>query len=288
MKLGLIGFGEAARAIASGLRDAGVNDIVAYDAAPADRWRPQAEALGIACGRSIAEVAAECDVLFSLVTAQAAIAVASEAAPHLKEGALYADFNSCSPAVKREIGDIIHRAQPSARYAAVAVMSAVKPHGHRVPLVVDGDGASAFQERFAPYGCRIEVLEGEVGQAALLKMCRSLVLKGLEALFLESLAAAERMGLADRVLDSLDASFPDHRLRDLALYLVERNLEHATRRAHELGEAADTLRTLGMEPMVAEGGYRRLVQVAKVHESLPDRPRDARSWLQTLADAHGG
>ena len=285
MKLGFIGFGEAASAIASGLRQAGVAEMVAFDAAPAEVWRPRAEALGVECKNAIAEVAAESDVVFSLVTARAALPVAEEAAPHLQEGALYADFNSCSPAVKREIGEAIHRARPTARYAAVAVMSAVKPHGHRVPLVVDGDGARAFKERFAPYGCRIEVLDGEVGSAALLKMCRSTVLKGLEALFLESLAAAEKMGMADRVLDSLDASFPDHRLRDLALYLVERNLEHGQRRAHELGEAAETLRSIGVEPLVADGGYRRLARAAQLQRALPERPARAEAWLRALADA---
>jgi len=285
MKLGFIGLGEAASAIASGLRQAGAIDMAAYDAASAESWRPRAEELGVSCKASVAEVAGECDVIFSLVTAQAALEVAQQAGPHLCEGALYADFTSCSPAVKRAIGDVISRHRPSAQYAAVAVMSAVKPHGHRVPLVVDGDGARRFQAAFTLYGCRIEVLDGEVGGAALLKMCRSAVLKGLEALFLEALAAAEKMGLADRVLASLDASFPEHHLRDLALYLVERNLEHADRRAHELGEVAATLCSVGVEPLVAEAGYRRLTRVAQVRAALKQRPGDVRAWLRSLANA---
>ncbi|WP_206885219.1 NAD(P)-dependent oxidoreductase [Alicyclobacillus mali (ex Roth et al. 2021)] len=285
MKLGFIGFGEAASAIASGLRQAAAIDMAAYDAAPAESWKPRAKELGVSCKASVADVAVECDVIFSLVTAQAALQVAEQAAPHLREGALYADFNSCSPAVKRAVGDVIARHRPSAQFAAVAVMSAVKPHGHRVPMVVDGNGAHTFLATFAPYGCRIEVLDGEVGGAALLKMCRSAVLKGLEALFLEALLAAETMGLADRVLDSLDASFPDHHLRDLALYLVGRNLEHAERRAHELGEVVETLRSISVKPLVAEGGYRRLTRAAHVRAAMRERPDGVGAWLRALARA---
>ncbi|WP_041695148.1 prephenate dehydrogenase/arogenate dehydrogenase family protein [Alicyclobacillus acidocaldarius] len=285
MKLGFIGFGEAASAIAAGLRQAGTLDLLVYDAAPSDTWKTRAQDLGASCKASVAEVAVESDVIFSLVPAQAALEVAKQAAPHLSDGALYADFTSCSPAVKRAIGEVISQNRPSVQYAAVAVMSAVKPHGHRVPLVVDGDGAHRFQETFAPYGCQIEVLDGEVGGAALLKMCRSAVLKGLEALFLEALLAAEKMGLADRVLDSLDASFPDHHLRDLALYLVGRNLEHAERRAHELGEVVETLRSISVKPLVAEGGYRRLTRAAEVRAAMGERPDGVGAWLRALARA---
>ncbi|SIS97379.1 NAD(P)-dependent oxidoreductase [Alicyclobacillus vulcanalis] len=285
MNIGFVGFGEAASAIAAGLRQAGAGDMMAYDAAPVEAWKSRAERLGVVPAESLADVAAACDVIFSLVTAQAAVPVAQEAAPHLRENALYADFNSCSPSVKRAVGDIVKGVRPSVRYAAVAVMSAVKPLGHRVPLVVDGDGASALAALLRPYGCQVEVLQGEVGGAALLKMCRSAVLKGLEALFLEALSAAETMGLTERVLDSLDASFPAHRLRELAMYLIERNREHAKRRAHELSEVSETLRSIGFEPAVAEGGYRRLARAAEVLENLPDRPKDAKAWLQALADA---
>ncbi|MDI9259216.1 NAD(P)-dependent oxidoreductase [Alicyclobacillus sendaiensis] len=287
MRLGLIGFGEAASAIARGLKQAGWSSMAAYDAVQSDAMKAKARDAGVEWATSLDELVRQSDIVCSLVTAGVAVDVAKAAASHLRPGALYADFNSCSPAVKREVGDVIKSAQPAARYAAVAVMSAVKPHGHRVPLVADGDGARALQEALAPYGCRIEVLNGEVGGAALLKMCRSAVLKGLEALFLEALAAAESLGVADRVLDSLDASFPEHHLRDLAWYLVERNLAHAERRAHELGEVVDTLRSLGMEPLVAEGGYRRLQHAAAVRASLNDPAEDVRQWLQVLARAHG-
>ncbi|WP_304459886.1 pyrroline-5-carboxylate reductase family protein, partial [Alicyclobacillus sendaiensis] len=140
MNIGFVGFGEAASAIAAGLRQAVAGDMMAYDAAPVEAWKSRAERLGVVPAESLADVAAACDVIFSLVTAQVAVPVAQEAAPHLRENALYADFNSCSPSVKRAVGDIVKGVRPSVRYAAVAVMSAVKPLGHRVPLVVDGDG----------------------------------------------------------------------------------------------------------------------------------------------------
>lgn len=264
MRLGFIGFGEAASAIAAGLREEGRDlRIAAYDVARGPSLSERAQRSGVVLMDSPAAVAQASDVVLSVVTAQVALAVAREVAPHLKPGAIYADLNSCGPDVKVQIGQVLAEKAPGVHYASVAVMSAVPPLRHRVPMVADGPGALRLQAALQPYGMNIEVLEGPLGTAALLKMCRSVLLKGLEALFLEGLMAAERVGLSERVLASLDASFPGKSLREIGTYLIERHGQHGARRAHELQEAVKTLEHVGVEPLVTRGAWERLSRSAQ-------------------------
>lgn len=258
MRIGFIGFGEAASAMAAGLAEEGVRGILAFDVMRSPQMEARAAAAGVEFVDSLADLALRSDLILSMVTAAVAERVARDAAPHLRPGAIYADLNSCSPQVKAEIGRLLAEQAPDACYASVAVMSAVPPLRHRVPMVADGPGAEPLRAALAPYGVRIDVISGPLGAAATLKMCRSAILKGMEALFLEALLAAQRAGIADQVLASLDASFPDRPLGQLGAYLVERHGLHAERRAHEMQEAADTLASLGVEPLVARGAAERL------------------------------
>ncbi|GER85412.1 dehydrogenase [Thermogemmatispora aurantia] len=258
MRLGFIGFGEAASAIATGLAEEGLRDLYAYDVVCGPALTERAARCGVRLVTSLAELAAQADLVLSLVTASGALTVAREIAPHLRARTLYADLNSCAPQVKAEIGQVITQLAPNVSYASVAVMSAVPPLRHRVPLVADGPGARRLRETLEPYGMNIEVLEGPLGAAATLKMCRSVVLKGMEALFLEALLAAEKAGLTEQVLASLNASFPDKPLGDLGAYLLERHRLHAQRRADEMQEAAATLASFAIEPLVSAGAARRL------------------------------
>lgn len=258
MRLGFIGFGEAASAIAAGLAEEGLRELYAYDVVSGQALAERAACCGVRLVASLAELAAQADLVLALVTARGALTVAREIAPHLRVGTLYADLNSCAPRVKAEIGQVIARLAPGACYASVAVMSAVPPLRHRVPLVADGPGARRLREALEPYGMNIEVLEGPLGAAAILKMCRSVVLKGLEALFLEALLAAEQEGLTEQVLTSLNASFPKTSLGDLGVYLLDRHRLHAQRRADEMQEAAETLASLAIDPLVSAGAAQRL------------------------------
>nr|BBH95853.1 6-phosphogluconate dehydrogenase [Thermogemmatispora argillosa] len=258
MRLGFLGFGEAASAIAAGLAEEGMGELFAYDIASGQALSERAARCGVSLVGSLAELAACADLILSLVTARVALPVAREIAPYLRAGTLYADLNSCGPRVKAEIGQVMAQLAPAAIYASVAIMSAVPPLRHRVPLVADGPGATRLREALAPYGMNIEIVEGPPGAAATLKMCRSVVLKGMEALFLEALLAAEKAGVTEQLLASLNASFSDRPLGDLGLYLLERHRRHAQRRADELEEAAATLADWAIEPLVAAGAARRL------------------------------
>lgn len=184
MVAGFIGFGEAGSTIAQGLRSAGLPRIFAYDiksndAAFGPRIQERARETQTTLVESPRELAASADILFSTVTSSSALDAARQHAPFLTSRHTYADLNSVSPALKQDIDRVI--SATGASFVEVAVMAPVQPYGHKVPMLVGGAGAKAFAQVMTPFGMRMEVLEGaKVGSAAAVKMCRSIVVKGLE------------------------------------------------------------------------------------------------------------
>jgi len=258
--VGFIGFGEAGSTIAGGLRTAGVEQIVAYDIAAADRRlgptiQERAHRTGTALVASPAALAHASDVLLSTVTSSSALDAARQHAAFLEPRHLYADLNSVSPALKQDIDRVVSAS--GARFVEVAVMAPVSPYGHRVPMLLGGAAAPWFAERMTPYGMRCEVLTGAVGTAAAVKMCRSIVVKGLEALMCECVLGASRYDAGAQVFASLDESFPGIDWQKLADYMVGRVVVHGERRAREMEEVAETLRAIGVEPIMAEATARR-------------------------------
>jgi 3-hydroxyisobutyrate dehydrogenase-like beta-hydroxyacid dehydrogenase len=260
LAVGFVGFGEAGFHIARGLRGAGLGRIYAYDInarAPrlGEKIQKRAEESGTGLLDSSANLARACEIILSTVTANAAAEAARQTAPYLEARHLYADFNSVSPALKQSIEGII--AASGARFVEGAIMLAVPPHGHRVPISLGGVHAQSLVDLLAPYGMRFEVVSDQVGVASAVKMCRSIVVKGMEALLFECVLSATMYGADERVLASLGETFPGIDWSKLASYMVGRVLEHGERRAREMEEVAETLRAIGVEPLMAEATARR-------------------------------
>jgi len=255
-RIGFIGFGEAGYHLAKGLRQAGIAHIAAYDIQNTAQIRQRAAETQTALVASNANLAAASDIIFSTVTANQAGAAASATAPHLSSSHLYADLNSVSPGLKQSLAKIIDAT--GARFVEVAVMSAVPPHGHKVPMLTGGPAASEFAERMTPFGMQIEVGAAQVGSAAATKMCRSVMIKGIEALLTECVLGATRYGADERVFSSLGESLPGIDWAKLATYMVGRVVMHGERRAREMEEVAETLRSAGVDPIMAEATVRRM------------------------------
>jgi 3-hydroxyisobutyrate dehydrogenase-like beta-hydroxyacid dehydrogenase len=218
------------------------------------------------------------------VTANVAQTVGEEVAAHLEPRHLYVDINSVSPTVKQAIGAAV--AARAARFVEAAVMSTVPPLGHRVPMLLCGPGALAFADRMSPYGMRFDVLDGPLGSASAIKMFRSVIIKGLEALMLECVLGAEQFGASDRVFASVSASIPGIDWSQLAHYMIGRTAVHAERRVHEMEEVARTLSGLGVEPIMASATARRIQTCADLDlKALFDGrvPADYRDVLSALA-----
>lgn len=243
-RIALIGFGEAGQAFATGWGGAVAGRIAAFDIRPRPALTTAAARLGLPLGASPAEVMAGADLVLCLVTADRALEVARAAAPHLPADALWLDGNSCAPGTKRAAAAVIGAA--GGRYVDMAIMSPVHPRLHRSPALLSGTHAQAALDRLAPLDMALRIVAGDVGAASSIKMLRSVMIKGLEALTAESLLAARRAGVEGEVLASLQASDPGWDWPVRAAYNLDRMMVHGTRRAAEMREVAATLRDLGL------------------------------------------
>jgi 3-hydroxyisobutyrate dehydrogenase len=289
MQIGFIGFGEAGFTIGKGLREAGIEQLYAHDIATSSRDRgpliqSRAQQAGARLVDSPAALASSVDVLLSTVTCSAALDAAGQHAPHLTATHLYADLNSVSPDVKRQIGGIVSRA--GARFVECAVMAPVGPYGHRVPMLLGGSGAAAFIDAMRPFDMRLQLLDGaRVGTAAAVKMCRSVVVKGLEALLTECVLGAAEYEATEHVFASLQESYPGIDWKTLADYNINRLVVHGERRAREMEEVAETLRDRGVEPIMAAATARRQDWGAKAGLKAmfpPDGPKTAAEVIEAL------
>ena len=291
VQVGFIGFGEAGFTIGNGLRSAGLEQLLAYDIAThsADRGpliQARAEKAGARLVTSPAELAGSCDILMSTVTSSSALDAAAQHAPFLTPRHVYADLNSVSPALKRDIDTVV--TTHGAAFVEAAVMAPVSPYGHAVPMLLGGPAAPRFVDLMAPFGMRMQVLEGgHVGSAAAVKMCRSIVVKGIEALLCECVLGASRYGADAHVFASLQETWPGIDWKSLADYTMGRLVVHGERRAREMEEVAETLRAIGVDPIMAEATARR--QAWSAAENLkahfgPDGPRTYQDVIDVLSN----
>ncbi|MFM2123896.1 MAG: hypothetical protein RL328_347, partial [Acidobacteriota bacterium] len=169
---------------------------------------------------------------------------------------LYADLNSISPKAKERVAQAA--SANGEAYCEIAVMGPIPPYGHKAPLLLGAAGAAQFQQMFAPLNLRMEIVSTDrVGRAAAVKMFRSIVYKGIEALLFECVLGAGQYGAEERVFASLKESLPGVDWKKLADYMVGRVVVHGERRAREMDEVAKTLEELGIEPMMASATARR-------------------------------
>lgn len=247
--IGFLGFGEAAEAILTGLRQANpalgalAYDIKTADPASAAAKRADYDRMNVEETETAADLG-RAALIFSLVTADQAGAAAEATARGKLDGALFLDGNSCAPDTKRANAAMIEAA--GGRYVDCAVMAPVHPKLHQTPCLLSGPHAAEAAARINALGMAAELAEGPVGTASMRKMLRSVMIKGLEALVLECLLAARQAGVERETLASLEASFPGFGWEARAAYNIERVTTHGTRRAAEMREVAKTVAALAL------------------------------------------
>ena len=270
----LIGFGEVGQAFARDLRDAGIG-VKAFDIAFADpdsRQSKAALALGIAAGESHAEAVAGQDVVICAVTAGSAVQAARASMAGLKRGAFYVDVNSVSPGTKRQVWEVVKNA--CGRFVEASIMSTISPRGLRSPILLGGRYTAEFSAALAPLGMDLTSVGEDIGRAASIKMCRSIVIKGMEAIALEAMLTARHYGVEDVVLaslsDTIDADWPK-----LMRHMAGRALQHGRRRAEEMREVAKTVAEAGLTPLQSSATAQRQDWAADQGALLgPDAIRD--------------
>jgi 3-hydroxyisobutyrate dehydrogenase-like beta-hydroxyacid dehydrogenase len=261
--VGLVGYGEVGRILAEDLRKQDVK-VTAYDLKlgnnQAAGLRDHAVAHGVALAASHADLTAKADFIVSAVTASQAVPVAQACAPAIKPGAFFLDFNSSSPGAKARAAALIDGNR--GRYVEGAVMTSIPPYRIKVPLLLGGAGAGELAPLLDELGFDAKVASEKLGVASAVKMCRSVMIKGMEAMVIESFTTARAYGVEDAVLASLAETFPSINWEKQGAYFFQRVIEHGRRRSEEVREVAETVREAGLTPWSAQGTAERQAWVA--------------------------
>jgi 3-hydroxyisobutyrate dehydrogenase-like beta-hydroxyacid dehydrogenase len=280
----IIGFGEVGGIFARDLRRAGVSRILAFDPAFADPASRPSRSLaehGAEAARDAADAARQARLVFSCVTAGSALDAARAAAAGCGQAPWFVDVNSVSPTTKREAAEAV--TQGGGRYVEAAVMTSVPPHGIASPMLLGGVHASPFLPLASRLGMRAQAFSEEIGRASAVKMCRSVLIKGIEALVTESMLAARHYGVEREVLASLGDTIPHPDWRRNARYVMSRPLIHGTRRAEEMREVARTVEEAGIAPLLSRPIAERQDWCAALGRGMP-REALLDGELETLLD----
>lgn len=270
--IAFIGLGEAGSALISGWGQPLAQSISGFDVKiqnqyTADIITNKSNALGIKCESKLEDALVDADLVFSAVTADQAVIVAKAAAPYIKNGAFFFDLNSCAPSSKKISEKIIHDA--GGCYVDVAVMSPVHPKLNMVPLLISGEHSVAADKILKDLPMLPRIIEGPVGSASSIKMIRSIMVKGLEALTSECLLAAVQAGVEEEVLNSLVKSHPGTDWNAQAAYNFERAIVHGERRAAEMEEVAKTIDDLGLPNDMAKATIKWQRSIARTGVTAP-------------------
>jgi 3-hydroxyisobutyrate dehydrogenase-like beta-hydroxyacid dehydrogenase len=287
LRIGLVGYGEVGRIFGAALVQAGVAAVGAFDVLVADAaWSRAAHACaqrdGVRVAITTRDAVAGCGLIVCAVTAAAAATAAQQIAEACDPDAFVLDVNSAAPSTKRGCAEAIARA--GGRYVEAAVMSAVPPHGIRAPMLLGGPHAEALQPTLERLGFAATVGSRSYGVVSAIKLCRSVVVKGMEALAIESLLTARRHGVEREVLASLAETFPGLDWERQATWFWQRVVAHGRRRSEEMREAAVTVADAGIEPRMASAAadVQAWIAALRAEGAFGDTPKNA-DW-RALAD----
>jgi 3-hydroxyisobutyrate dehydrogenase-like beta-hydroxyacid dehydrogenase len=265
----LLGFGEVGQTLAADFAAAGVTQLTAYDVLfkhSQSQCSRAARAAGVRVAVSAIEAATDADLIVCAVTAAQDLAAARSVVGGLKRSAFFLDVNSVSPGVKTQASQIIDAA--GGRYVEAAIMSPISPKRVASPVLFGGKDAATFlplAQRLGFTGAQL--FSDEVGRASAAKMCRSVMIKGMEALLTESLLTARHYGVESTVVDSLRNLFPAADWPTLARYMISRSLIHGRRRAEEMREVAQTVIEAGLQPHMSAACAQRQDWAATFREA---------------------
>jgi 3-hydroxyisobutyrate dehydrogenase-like beta-hydroxyacid dehydrogenase len=285
-RLCFIGFGEAGQAIASGLRKTGIEAVTAWDvlfpSADGAKLKQAGETIGVRLANSAADAARGADIIVSAVTAASSLEAARSVEPHLSGNPYFLDINSVSPGRKKETEKLLGT---KARYVDIAILAPIHPARHQTPLLLAGPhAANVMPLLIDELDMRGAIAGDEVGQAAGLKMIRSVMIKGIEALTLECFLAAKRAGIVEEVAASLKNNYPTLDWNKVIEYNVERMASHGVRRADEMDQVAETLRELGVDPLMATATSSRQREMGQIGKS-PEVQKTLKEGRAAMLDA---
>lgn len=266
MKVTIIGFGEAGPVFGKELQNHGMPitawDKLQSDTSTAGRQIEKTRSFGITPAASLSDAISSADLIISTVTASQALIAAEQAAESLRADSHWLDLNSVSPSTKQSINNVV--SNKGAVFTEGVAMDTVPSKGAQVPILLCGPESQSLSQLLNNAGFNTRSVSETLGTASTTKLLRSVLIKGMESLFAESMEAAGRVGVQDEVLASLQATYPGMDWKAVAGYQLSRATLHATRRAAEMREAQALVQQLGVEPILSAA-------IAARQQNLSDR-----------------
>ena len=265
--MGFIGFGEAAFNICDGLHETSKPEVFAFDVMSNDEKQgaliqQRARKANVALLDSLKCLIEKTEFIFCTTSAKYALSIASEAAQYTKAGKTYADLNSASPMVKKDIADVIDRS--GGAFVDAAVMELVPPYRHKVPIAASGSGARRFTEAMNSIGMNVEYINDCAGSSSSMKMFRSIFMKGFTSLLLETLIASHKMGVENQVMESIKGTLEKNTTEELANMLINRTAVAAARRVSEMEDVVTTLADIKVESFSSQATIKRLQWICDI------------------------
>jgi len=286
MKLGFIGFGEVGFEMSKGLKGAGLQGILAYDvmqnhAVYGPLIKERAQASGVTLLSSPEEVLKDVELIIAAVPGDKALHTAQGIKPLLKKGTLYVDVSASSPEVKRKIWEEIKNTE--VMFVDAAMLGPLPVYQHKVPMLVSGSGSDLFMQVMKPYGMDFEKVSDIPGEATGIKLVRSIVMKGLPALFIEALEAASIMKVDHLVLKSLAASLNACSFEQTFNRLITGSAIHAQRRAHEMLNVIEMLEGIKVKPTMSKATFERLSWLASKNLKEKFGGKTPKEWREVVS-----
>ncbi|MDR4946550.1 DUF1932 domain-containing protein [Neobacillus cucumis] len=287
MKLGFVGFGEAAFEMAAGLKVHGLEKIVAYDSL----WNhpvygklvhERAEQAQVKLENSLECLfnLEEINILIVAVPANKAYEVSETLKPYIKNKLVYIDVSASSPNVKRDINDNIK--ENGALFVDAAMMGPLPVYKHKVPILASGEGTDAFIDFMSPYGMNITKVSEKPGDASAVKLIRSIFMKGLPALLLEMLEAASEFNVEELVINSISETMNAKTFQETMNRLVTGTSIHALRRSIELEGSIEMLESSNLSSLMSRAAKDKLRLLAEINLKEKFQGKTPESWLDVI------
>ncbi|MBC7709110.1 MAG: DUF1932 domain-containing protein [Rhizobacter sp.] len=264
LDVGLIGYGEVGKIFSNGLKAKGTSwvgawDIIFGDALFGGAQRLHAQAHGVVACESARQLCSKANLIISAVTASNTLSVAQEVARSIRPGTVFLDLNSASPGTKLAASRLLEDA--GAHYFEAGAMASVPPDGIAVPMLLGGRHAARLADRLRLHGLNLTPVSEKIGVVSATDMARSIMIKGMEALVIESYATARKYGVEDAMLATMQETFPGIDWNQQGAYFFSRFVQHGSRRAEEMRESANTVAEAGLTPLMATA-------IAEKHDSV--------------------
>jgi 3-hydroxyisobutyrate dehydrogenase-like beta-hydroxyacid dehydrogenase len=288
--IGFLGFGEAARLLATDLVKSGYSGkLLGYSrrgakAAPGDPALAQAQAAGVQLTKTVAALAKGSDLILALTPGKAALPALKKILRHLRPDQLYVDASSNSAKAMEQAAALVG---DKARFVDAAILAPVDLQGLKSPFVASGPHAAEFRDRMTPHGLMIRVVGEAAGDASAMKLIRSAFTKSLAAILIESMEAARRRGILDVMTGDIAKTFSEIPFDKIIRRYISGTAVHCERRLHEMQDCLALLREMGSgdrSTMATVNTLRELIRM-DMPAKFPKEPESIHPVLDAIIAA---